>query len=104
MARPKYDPNNEDHIQQRQENAALRKAQSEADWKWLLSDPRGVRIVVDLLDQFNLLGSSFVPGDPLATAFNEGKRACAIAINAGITTTRQEALVDVMQGLTAPNV
>ena len=103
MAR-KYDPNNPDHVQQRQDDAALRKAQREADWHWLLSDPRGVRVCIDLLDQFGLLAPSFVPGDALATAYNEGKRSCAIAINGGITTARQTALVEVMQGLTASNV
>ena len=103
MAR-RYDPNDPAAVKVRKDEQAVRIAQSDADWQWLLSDPRGLRIVIELLGDFGLLSLSFVPSDPLMTAFGEGKRACALAINSRITKTRQEALVDVMQGLTAPDV
>lgn len=103
MTRKRYDPNDEDQIAQRQKEQALRAQQRKADWEWFCADPRGRRILAEMLQDWRLFQMSHVPGDPLTTAFNEGMRACALATNAAITNTSQEALSEVLKGLTEAN-
>jgi hypothetical protein len=44
------------------------------DLKWVVSNKRGRRFVHRLLEQAGVYRSSFTPGDPHATSFNEGQR------------------------------
>ena len=41
---------------------------------------QGRDVLADILTRAGMVGSSFVPGDPHATAFNEGKRRLALEI------------------------
>lgn len=52
--------------------------QRDADLRVLLLSPAGRRFIRRLLDP--MLGSSFVPNSPEATAFNEGRRSLALAL------------------------
>jgi hypothetical protein len=95
----KYDPTDPDQVATEQKIQAVRIQQAKADWEWLCADPRGRRLLTGMLRDFGLMQMSLVPGDTHATAFNEGKRACAIALNTAITTTSQDALGDILRGL-----
>ena len=104
MTRKRYDPTDPEQVAVRQEVETLRNEQRKADWKWMLDDPRGKRIMVDLLRQFRLFAPSYVPGDTMAMAFNEGMRASsAVLTNTILTIGSQEAVCDILKGLTDPN-
>jgi hypothetical protein len=53
-------------------------AQRDSDLRVLMLSPAGRRFIRRLLDP--MLGSSFVPGAPESTAFNEGRRSIALAL------------------------
>lgn len=52
--------------------------QRDSDLRVILLSPAGRRFLRRLLDP--MLGSSFVPGSPESTAFNEGRRSIALAL------------------------
>lgn len=56
--------------------------QRDSDLRLVMLSPAGRRFVRRLLDP--MLGSSFVPGAPESTAFNEGRRSLALALLAEI--------------------
>lgn len=99
MTRKRYDPTDAEQVAERQEIETLRQAQFKADWKWLLGDPRGKRIMSYLLAQTQWLGQSYVPGDALGTAYNEGRRSTAAIIYTTITQTGHDALGDILKEL-----
>lgn len=53
---------------------------AEEDLKWIMSSPRGRRVMQRVLEATNHLQSSFVAGDPHVTAFNEGRRYVGLLI------------------------
>lgn len=61
------------------------------DWVWLVSTKRGRRIVHRLLTNAGAYRLSHVPGDPYATAFNEGQRNVGNRIIAILTKYAGEA-------------
>jgi hypothetical protein len=99
--RKTYDPNDPEQVEVRQREQTLAVVQARADWNWMLGDPRGRRILAGLLASFRFNASSYVPGDALATAYNEGARSCSAAIYATITQTGHDALVDILRELAA---
>ena len=52
------------------------------DVRCVLSTPEGKRFIARLIDHTLLLGQSYAPGDPYATAYNEGLRRVGIFIAA----------------------
>jgi hypothetical protein len=73
-----YDPFNLEAQDQvaidRKDDAKLAEDQEIEDFRWLMSGPRGRRIVWNLLEKTGVFRSTFVPGDPHAGAFAEGQR------------------------------
>lgn len=51
---------------------------AEEDLKWLMSSPRGRRVMRRILEATNYQASSFVPGDPHLTAYYEGRRSVGL--------------------------
>ncbi len=72
-----FDPNDPYQQEAAQEAAderrALAKQQSDADFKWLMADPRGRRIIWRQLSAAGVFQSSFDPA-AMTMAFNEGRR------------------------------
>lgn len=67
---------------ERKAKEKLARQNEESDWKWLMSKPRGRRIVWQLLEQAGVFRSSFDPNNA-KMAFNEGNR------NYGLRTLMQ---------------
>ena len=65
----KKDPKAQD-VKRKQELLAIRERQ---DWKWLLSDERGVRIIDQLVSHAGVFRSSFAP-NAMTQSFVEGQR------------------------------
>ncbi len=72
-----FDPTNiaaqEDEREAKQEQEALQREQEKNDLIWLMTEPRGRRIVWMLLARAGTFQSSFT-GEALGTAFQEGGR------------------------------
>lgn len=62
-----------------EERLKARREQQLDDWRWLLSEQRGRRLVFDLLEETGLLKSSYT-GDAGLSACAEGKRMVGVAI------------------------
>ncbi len=80
-----HDPTNPDDVKQRRASDAVRRKQAETDLEWVLSDPRGQRVLARIVEDCGVSRLSFVAGDPLATAFNEGRRSVGIFLAGAIT-------------------
>lgn len=50
----------------------------------------GQIVLHDLIKMGHVLGTTFVPGDPMATAFREGQRAIVLAILTAIETRPED--------------
>lgn len=90
-----YDPNDPEQVERRQETDELRRQQRDADWRWLIKDPRGQRLVADLIARSGFLAQSFAPGDPLQTAFSEGMRTIGQQIYNSVLLIEPEAWANI---------
>lgn len=61
----------------------LAQQQAEDDMRWLMGDPRGRRIVWDLLAEAGIFRSTYT-GDAISSAFNEGQRNAGIKLQARV--------------------
>lgn len=61
----------------------LAQQQEEDDVRWLLSDPRGRRLVWGWLSEGGIFRSTYT-GEALSGAFNEGQRNAAIKLHAQV--------------------
>ena len=80
-----HDPTNPEDVKQRKLSDAVRRKQAETDLEWVLSDPRGRRVLQGVIEDCGVNRLSFVAGDPLATAFNEGRRSVGIILTNALT-------------------
>ena len=91
-----YEPTNLAAADKRQEETALeaqkRHEQEAADWRHLLGDKRGRRIVWGLMAKAGVFRVSFNP-DPYQTAFSEGQRNLGLSLLAAVMTHAPETLL-----------
>jgi len=73
----------------RRKKAELFALQEAEDWKWLMADARGRRIVWGLLDKAGVFRTSFT-GDASQTLFNEGQRNVGLLVTARATDHASE--------------
>ena len=57
----------------------------------LTGSEHGLRVLQDMCDQANIGASTFVPGDPLASAYNEGRRGFMLEVLSTINKPEQSA-------------
>ena len=98
-----YDPNNEDHVAKRQKAVSLQRQQREADWQWLLNDPRGRRVAADLLREGGVMTPSYGATDR-DTAFSEGRRSIGLTLYSRFTATAQEHVTAILADALGLNV
>lgn len=79
-------PDPTDLIGQEEQDAAREDRKAHAarvaadDWKWLLADKRGRRLMYSLLARCGVYRLSFDPMNPAQTAFNEGARNIGLSL------------------------
>jgi hypothetical protein len=80
---PSYDTTNIRHVQTREKRARRVRQRYDADFRWLMTDPRGRRLVWHWLGAARIYESSMGPS-PEATAFNEGRRNAGLVLLADV--------------------
>jgi len=80
---PAYDTSNVRHVQTREKRARRARQRYDADFRWLMADARGRRLVWHWLTAARLYESSMGPS-PEATAFNEGRRNAGLVLLADV--------------------
>jgi len=73
--------------------AARRAAREREDWRWLLGDPRGRRILWSMLEEAGVFRCSFDPGRADVSAFNEGRRNSGLLILTRVMEADPDAFV-----------
>lgn len=67
-----------------------------ADWKWLLSNKRGRRLIWALLEETGMYHPSFT-GNANQTFFNEGKRNIGLLVMSQVMSAAPERYVEMIQ-------
>jgi hypothetical protein len=88
-----------------QERAEADKAQEKrltrereiSDLCTIMGSKEGRRVIWRLLERTGLFRSSFVAGDPLATAFNEGERNIGLELQVAVEGASQKRFIDMMR-------
>lgn len=86
---------------QTREEAAKERAETLRAYQAVFAGPVGQLVLADILTRAGLVGSSFVPGDPCATAFNEGKRRIGLEIIESLNVNPDNVLRMLREGETA---
>ncbi|WP_338794099.1 hypothetical protein [Pseudomonas sp. AE27] len=72
-------------LQQREDAARLEQEQAAQDFKWLMADPRGRRLVWKQLEAARVFHPVYDP-KPIPMAFNEGRRQHGLSLLERINT------------------
>lgn len=91
------DPYDPDQVEQKRARRRAKVDGDQTDLQWLLADARGRRVLARILNETGIMRPSFTPGDPLGTAYNEGRRSIGIALNTVLTSVRDDALKIILQ-------
>ncbi|QII84180.1 endopeptidase [Bordetella hinzii] len=79
------------------EEERLAREREKSDLCVVMGSKEGRRVVWRLLEQAGIHRISFVPGDPLATAFNEGQRNLGLKLQADVEAASQKRFIDMMR-------
>ncbi|GAN88044.1 hypothetical protein LU298_11435 [Komagataeibacter intermedius] len=91
-----YDPHDPEQVSERRTRRKARAATDQLDLAWVASDPRGRRVLLRILNETQFMAGSFVPGDPLATAFREGQRDIGIKLHTVLTNAGEGVLSNIL--------
>ena len=80
---PAYDAGERHHVARRAKTAKATRLQHNDDFRWLMGDARGRRIIWNLLAKAGVFRSS-MGLSPELTAFNEGRRDLGLAVLADL--------------------
>jgi hypothetical protein len=78
-----YDASNVSHVRTREKRARRARQRYDTDFRWLMGDARGRRLVWHWLAAARIYESSMGPS-PEATAFNEGRRNAGLVLLADV--------------------
>lgn len=88
-----YSADDPAQVKRRSGRAKLAVEQRLKDWRWLLADRRGRRVVWSLLEEAGVFRSSFDPDRAQVTAFHEGQRNAGLRILNAVMQADAEAFV-----------
>lgn len=89
-------------VRKRQTKAQRAAEQGLDDWRWLLADRRGRRIVWAMLEEAGIFRSAFDPDRPQVTAFNEGQRNAGLRILNAVMQADPDAFVTMQREAKEP--
>lgn len=95
-----YDAYDRDEVADRKNRRKAKATQAQRDLQRVCSEPEGRRVLVRVLAETGYTGASFVPNDPLTTAYREGQRSIGIALHAALTNAGD----DLLRAILAENV
>lgn len=72
------------------------------DFRWIMADARGRRVIWQLLIEAGIYRSSFA-ADPAVTAFNEGKRDAGLRLLAKLTSITPDEYLQMQKENTSAN-
>lgn len=93
MSGDPFDDDDDAQVAEQAATAARRAARDREDWRWLLGDPRGRRIVWSMLEEAGVFRCSFDPGRADVSAFNEGRRNSGLRILTHVMEADPDAFV-----------
>lgn len=99
-----HDLNDPGQVRERKLTQRMRAKQAEEDLRWMANDERGRRVLARVIGQTGMLSPSHTPGDPLHTAYLEGRRSIGADLNAALTTVDQDAMKGILLELFASHV
>lgn len=97
----RYDPFARDENEQKERQDEVRKRTQANDIRWVCGDKRGRRVLKHFLLQTGVMLGSYVPNDPLATAFREGQRHIGLQFHAVLTNAGDTLLEAILAEKTA---
>lgn len=80
-----FDPYDQDQVEERKIRRKAKAEPDQTDLAWVASDERGRRALRRIMEVCGLTSRSYVAGDALGTAFNEGKREIGLQLHSAIT-------------------
>ncbi|MBM3099139.1 hypothetical protein JRX38_14200 [Gluconobacter cerinus] len=80
-----YDPHDVDQVSERKTRRKAKATHEQIDLQRICADPSGRRVLARILAATGYMHASYVPGDPLATAYREGMRSIGIDLHAALT-------------------
>lgn len=83
----------QDRRAEQEQERLLAQQTEEDDTRWLMADARGRRLMRAWLASAGVYRTTFVPGDSHASAFNEGRRAVGLMLQAQVLQHSPEAYV-----------
>jgi hypothetical protein len=78
--------------------ARKKRQAEEEDFKWVMNDSRGQRVMRRILEQAGIYQLSFAAESTHVTAFNEGRRNVGLFVNDEILAICPEKWVETMKG------
>lgn len=80
-----FDAYDADQVEERRTRRKVKADPDQMDLAWVASDERGRRFLRRVIEACGLMSQSYVAGDALGTAFNEGKRSIGARLHVAIT-------------------
>lgn len=102
MTRKRYDENDPEQREQRQKGQQLRREQAEADIRWVLSQPQGRRVIVEILRMTGLMEPCHTRSDALQTAYRCGAREIGLQLQFSLSIAAQETIPALLAELVKP--
>ena len=94
---PPYDASDPEQVNRRKREKGRRDKAKREVMRELLSKPAGRAWLWDVLSAGRMFQTSFVQGDPCATAFNEGQRNMALRLTAEAVTVAPDSYLLMMR-------
>lgn len=92
-----YDASDKEQVDKRKRESGRRRKQAEDVIKTLMATPGGRAWLWEQLTLSHIFATSFVPGDPMASAFQEGQRNFGLRLLAQVTKAAPDAYLLAMK-------
>lgn len=87
-----YDAYDREEVADRKNRRKAKASQAQIDMQRVCSEPEGRRTLARILVETGYIAASFVPNDPLSTAYREGQRSIGIFLQAALINAGDDLL------------